>query len=738
MAGIGARLSLPDDLRRSSHPATPVVQLGNVVYPSCPNADAPAAVESPVPIVGAHSPNIRDYKRDAKNRVVVFGGLCKKDGLTLPLMRLRGFYMRRVRAHRSLAVGVAALWFLIAYADHSQAAHPLDPLSRTEIGAAVAILKAEGKADAATWFALIELQEPDKAVVLGWRPEHPMTRKAFVVMRRNARVYEAVIDLTGLAVERWEEAPDVQPAFFAEELGRAQRIVTNDLGWQAAMRQRGYELAALEVFCAPLPAGYFGDSTEARRRLTWVTCFDTAGTSNVWARPIEGLLALVDLDENRVVRLSDSGPVPVSRDPARFDHGSRSQDHARTPGKINFAVIDNQVRWKNWAFHYRMSARAGLVLSLLRYFDRGRERMVLYRGSLAEIFVPYMDPLEGWSFRTYLDMGEYGVGRLSLPLAPGSDCPVDALFLGAPLADEKGFGHDQQGVICLFERDAAGPLWRHAEAANKTYAGRTGSELVVRTIPSLGNYDYLIDWVIAEDGAIRIDVGATGIVAARGVATRSMIDKTAAVETAHGALVAPNLVGVDHDHFLSFRLDVDIDGAANSLVRRTLVPARLPGSGDRRSVWQTAEQAVESEGPLAAERHGGAQMWRIVNPNRTNGLGQVPGYELRLGHSVTSLLAEDDPPQRRAAFSAAPLWVTIHDPAQLYAAGSYPNQSKGGDGLPAYVAQRRPIANTDIVLWCTIGFHHLPRPEDWPVMPTMWHSLSLIPNGFFDRNPTVE
>ena len=81
--------------------------------------------------------------------------------------------------------------------------------------------------------------------------------------------------------------------------------------------------------------------------------------------------------------------------------------------------------------------------------------------------------------------------------------------------------------------------------------------------------------------------------------------------------------------------------------------------------------------------------------------------------------------------------VTAYDPRELYAAGPYPNQSKGGGGLPAYVAQHRPVADTDIVLWYTMGFHHVPRSEDWPVMATMWHSVSLVPNGFFYRNPSV-
>jgi primary-amine oxidase len=79
--------------------------------------------------------------------------------------------------------------------------------------------------------------------------------------------------------------------------------------------------------------------------------------------------------------------------------------------------------------------------------------------------------------------------------------------------------------------------------------------------------------------------------------------------------------------------------------------------------------------------------------------------------------------------------VTAYDPSELYAAGRFPNANASRDGLPAYVARQRSIVNADIVVWYTMGFHHVPRPEDWPVMPTQWHSVSLIPDGFFDRNP---
>ncbi|MCO4098120.1 MAG: hypothetical protein HEQ11_17700 [Gemmatimonas sp.] len=61
--------------------------------------------------------------------------------------------------------------------------------------------------------------------------------------------------------------------------------------------------------------------------------------------------------------------------------------------------------------------------------------------------------------------------------------------------------------------------------------------------------------------------------------------------------------------------------------------------------------------------------------------------------------------------------------------------SVAGDGLTKWTSANRPIANTDLVTWLTPGFHHVPRPEDWPVMPVAWHRFAIKPVGFFGRSP---
>src|SRR5437762_12531917 len=105
------------------------------------------------------------------------------------------------------------------------------------------------------------------------------------------------------------------------------------------------------------------------------------------------------------------------------------------------------VRWRQWSFHYRLDRRAGLIVSLLRYRDGERDRMVLYRGSLAEMFVPYMDPDSNWAFRAWFDVGENDFGFLASALKPGIDCPAGAASLDAVLADSSGSPLAGQSVL---------------------------------------------------------------------------------------------------------------------------------------------------------------------------------------------------------------------------------------------------------------------------------------------------
>jgi primary-amine oxidase len=144
---------------------------------------------------------------------------------------------------------------------------------------------------------------------------------------------------------------------------------------------------------------------------------------------------------------------------------------------------------------------------------------------------------------------------------------------------------------------------------------------------------------------------------------------------------------------------------------------------------------------LAAQRDVDAsrsRSWRIANRSRRNGLGAPTAYKLLPGATPTLLADPSSSVGRRAAFASHNLWVTPFDPEERRAAGDYPNQHHGYAGLPTWTAADRPIVDTDIVLWHSFGVTHIPRPEDWPVMPVEYTGFTLLPSGFFDRNPALD
>ncbi|GAB3975414.1 hypothetical protein GCM10027615_42820 [Plantactinospora veratri] len=203
--------------------------------------------------------------------------------------------------------------------------------------------------------------------------------------------------------------------------------------------------------------------------------------------------------------------------------------------------------------------------------------------------------------------------------------------------------------------------------------------------------------------------------------------------------MAPGLGAPYHQHLFSARLDVTVDGTRNAVdeldVRALPVGPDNPyGNAFTRVATRLS---TESEGARHADASVG-RSWRISNPERLGRLGRPVGYQLRPEGQSVLLAAPDSSVARRAAFATRSLWVTRYDPEQRYPAGDLVNQHPGRAGLPEYVAADRPIDGEDIVLWHTFGTTHFPRPEEWPVMPVDRCGFTLRPDGFFDRNPTLD
>ena len=152
-----------------------------------------------------------------------------------------------------------------------------------------------------------------------------------------------------------------------------------------------------------------------------------------------------------------------------------------------------------------------------------------------------------------------------------------------------------------------------------------------------------------------------------------------------------------------------------------------------------SQTALTSE--LQAQRTmdlGSARYWRVVSSEQTNRLGEATGYKLVPGVNALPFLSPDSPVGKRAGFMFKHFWATPYRADELYPCGVFPNQSAGGEGITDWTKADRNLEGENVVVWYTLNYHHLPRPEDWPVQPVVYASFHWMPDGFFDENPALD
>jgi len=621
--------------------------------------------------------------------------------------------------------------------------HPLDALRTEEYWTVYDVLQASGHVDEDTQYASVLLHEPAKETVLGWKSGQTAPREADVVLTRKGLTIEARVDIAGRKLESWKEVPGVQaPIFLSEILGLSDTIL-RDARVKEALAKRGIKDLNL-VECATVPVGYLAFPEQNGHRIGFADCDLLHGVYHGWGRLISGLSIEVDFTERKVLQVIDEGPLPVPDSPINFEEAPDTPRPGTKPGIISqpagpsFEIKDGEVAWQNWRFRFRLDSRNGVILNLVRVNDGGRLRSVLYEGMVSELFVPYMDATRGWSTRVFVDAGEFYPGGILQSLREGLDCPSNAVYFDGLSSNEKGAPVLHPQEACLFEKFDGDIAWRHGDDTGVW--GRPTRSLVLRSAALIGNYDYLFDWRFEQDGSIQVAAGATGIIETRAVAAVSVggAHGADAVEN-YGQLVAKNTLGVNHDHFFSYRLDLDVDGPDNSFMVHRLVQKQLPAGGPRKTIWVAEPFMAANEREAMVDiRPEKPTMLLFVNPNVKGPLGHPTGYEIMPGVTAVSLLDPEDGAQKAGAFSAHQLWVTPYQPDERYAGGMYPISSKGNDGLAVWTKENRKIENTDIVAWYTMGFHHVPREEDWPVMPMMWHEFTIRPFDFFAQNPVLD
>jgi primary-amine oxidase len=632
--------------------------------------------------------------------------------------------------------------FLAPSGNAQNAKHPLDALSTEEYWTVYDVIQASGYIDEDTHYASVLLHEPAKGVVLAWKSGQPVLREADATLMRKGKTIEARVDIAARKLEFWKEVPGVQaPIFVSEILGMSDTILADERV-KKALAKRGYtDLNQIE--CAAVPLGYFAYPEQEGHRIAFADCDLLHGVYHSWGRTIAGLTIEVDLGEKKILQVFDDGVLPFPGGPVNFEEAPEVTRPGTKPGFISqpagpsFEIKDGEVSWQNWRFRFRLDSRNGVILDLVRVADAGNLRSVMYEGMISELFVPYMDETRNWSTRVFIDNGEFFPGGTLQTMREGVDCPSNGVYFDGISTNEKGFPVLHPRQACLFEKFDGDIAWRHGDDVGVW--GRPTRSLVLRSAALIGNYDYIFDWIFSQDGSIHVAAGATGIIETRPVAEETVGGMHSEETEKYGHLVAKNVLGVNHDHFFSYRLDLDVDGQNNSFMIHRLVQKKLPEGSPRKSIWVADASIAKTERDAMMDIHlDKPSMWIFINPNVKGPIGHPTGYEIMPGVTAASLMDPEDGVQKAGGFSNHQLWVTPYRPDERWAAGPYVIGSKGTDGLAAWAKENRKIENTDIVAWYTMGFHHVPRQEDWPVMPMMWHEFTIRPFDFFPQNPVLD
>ena len=278
------------------------------------------------------------------------------------------------------------------------------------------------------------------------------------------------------------------------------------------------------------------------------------------------------------------------------------------PQGTSFTVDGAEVHWQKWRFRVGFTPREGLILYLVRYQDHGTIRPVIYRASLAEMFIPYGDPNPRTTARTSSTCGEYGIGVLANSLEElGCDCLGEIHYFDACINDNNRHPQLIKNAVCLREEDH-GMSWKHMDWRSQQDRGPRSRRLVISMIATVGSSGTGYFWYLYQDGTIEYEIKLTGVI------SNGALPAGQRPRARHPG--SPRSTVPIHQHIFCVRLDMMVDGPQNTVYECgsvALPPARrtrmaTPGWCGRpaaprvaaRSGWLTGAPPATGRSPIPA------------------------------------------------------------------------------------------------------------------------------------------
>ncbi|XP_037032511.1 copper amine oxidase 1-like [Bradysia coprophila] len=643
--------------------------------------------------------------------------------------------------------------------------HPLDPLTTVEISKSSGLIREKHPNKNGWIFNSITLLEPPKNVLLPFLSKEvelnrkdmvSIPRKSFTILieKGTGKVYEAVINLSDDTIERFDAVPSgFQPTLTPEDCIEAEKICKSNSEVQLRCLRLGLEDMDL-VVGDPWSIGYNGEPEFASKRAVQLFMYARMfPEDNHYAHPLD-FVVVVDLNAFEVILIEDlpihtdfkskrEDEVEIPKETSNYDPKFLPEAFLRKdlkplqviqPEGPSFTVEGNEIQWQLWNFRISFNYREGLVLHNVSYRDGNKTRPLFYRISLSEMVVPYGDPRPPYHRKSAFDIGDYGLGFCANSLLLGCDCLGTIRYFDGILNTHDGKATVIKNVICLHEEDA-GTLHKHTEYRTGKVNVTRSRRLVLSFVVTVVNYEYAFYYTFYQDGTISFEIKATGE-----LSTNLLAEGVNPAN--YGSVVFDRVAAQYHQHIFCARVDPMIDGSENTVSVVDVKALDEPFQSDTNPYGQgfaieetPLKTSLASVTDIKAET---SRFWKISNYSSIHPYTQKPvGWKLiSFGGSFQRLLAGPGSfIRKRAGFATHSVWVTPYNDSQLYAGGLYINQSPGGQGLESWVKEDNPIEDKDIVLYHSFGVTHIPRVEDFPIMPVETFGYTLKPVNFFLCNP---
>lgn len=391
----------------------------------------------------------------------------------------------------------------------------------------------------------------------------------------------------------------------------------------------------------------------------------------------------------------------------------------------NFSEQGHAIAWQKWEFKVGFNQREGMVLYDVHYDGRP----LFYRLSLSDMAIPYADPRHPFHKKQAFDLGDAGAGIMANNLQLGCDCLGSIHYLSAVLSDDKGEALQMPNVVCIHEQDA-GIGWKHTNYRTGRAAVVRNRELVLQSIITVSNYEYILAFQFNQAGDIMYEVRATGILSTQ------PIDEDLTVPW--GTVVHPGVLAAHHQHIFSLRIDPMLDGPQNRIVYDEAHAMPLSDFNPHGVGYTVSTTPITTSGGYDLDVTSN-RTFKIQNSHKTNAInGKPTAYKIHVPDFQKMLAAPTSFHHKRAEFGDHNIYVTSYAEDELYAGGKYTNQSRGGTGVRSFAARKDNVLDADPVVWVQFGINHVPRIEDFPVMPVEIIKVQLRPVNFFDKNPALD